>query len=175
MTIRNQTLFASFLLLASCGPKEDAAPPPVQMMTAADEILRIGETWSSSHAEKAILSPPSKISLSNTIVRSEISFSQNSARERLTIQEEVSLRSGGTIHCETTFEHALRLKWGRKQGEAAVKLQRPSLSGPRACNGPHPELVISRPSAEALFVLRSDELIPVEPPLEKRRYIPLAL
>lgn len=175
MKMRHRFLVSSLLLLTSCGPKEDAARPPVQMMTAADEILRIGEQWASSHAEKAILSPPSKISLSNTIVRSQLFLDQNTARERLTIQEEVTLRSGGTILCETSFEHGLRLKWGRKQGEAAIKLQRPSLSGPRACNGPHPEPIISRPGAEALFVLRSDELIPVEPPLEKRRYIPLAL
>lgn len=159
----------------SCGPSKDAERPQVKVESVADEVLRIGETWSSAHTEKGILSPPSKVSVFTTLVRSEITLKEHGASEVLVIQEEVTLRAGGTVACETRFEHPLRLKWGRRQGEAAVKLSRPAFQGPRECNGLHPEPMISRDEVEALFVLRSDELIPIEPPLEKRKYIPLAL
>ena len=161
--------------VVSCGPSQEAERPPVELQSAADEIMRIGEVWTSAHSEKGILSPPSKISVFTTVVRSEIKLSEHEASEVLLIQEEVTLRAGGTVLCETRFEHPLRLKWGRRQQEAAVKLSRPPISGPRNCNGPHPEPIISRGEVTALFVVRSDELIPVEPPLEKRKYIPVVL
>src|SRR5690606_17747072 len=132
-------ILASLSFAVSCAPSKDAKRPAVELQSAADEILRIGETWSSAHSEKGILSPPSKISVFTTVVRSEITLSEHGASEVLLIQEEITLRTGGTVACETRFEHPLRLKWGRRQGEAAVKVSRPPISGLRSCNGSHPE------------------------------------
>jgi hypothetical protein len=92
--------------------------------------------------------------------------------ETLTIDEEAQLRTGPTIRCSTEFTHDLGHRWGRKQGQAAVELVRPALHGQRHCDLPHPEGPISEPARRALFVLRSDNLVAIEPVVDQRTYIP---
>jgi hypothetical protein len=105
-----------------------------------------------------------------------VTLTPDSAREELTIQEHVQLRAGGAVDCQTTLTHALGVRYGRRQGEAAVELLRPPLHGARVCSlGTHPEPVLKQPEHRALFVLRADALVAVEPPLEKLKYLPSAL
>lgn len=159
-----------FPSLTHCGGSAQGPAPPPKVETSADEILRIGTTWVNVELQKEILSPPSPISMSSTRRESEITFAEGAASEHLIIRENLELRSGGTIECETQFTHSLSLRWGRKQGQAAVELVRPALSGPRSCTGVHPDGDISEDSRPALFVLRSDNLVAVEPLVDQRSY-----
>lgn len=173
-SLRSAALCATLSALAfgGCGGKKQEAETPVLRQTARDEILRVGEQWQSVLPEKGLFSPPSPISVFENRRISTIRLSAEGASEELVLEEQISLRAGGSISCRTVFEHALSMRYGRKQGQAAVELTRPALSGPRSCDAPHPDGAISEAASRALFVLRADNLVAVEPPLEKRKYIP---
>lgn len=157
---------------ANSGPPVET---PVKRETAADQVLRISSGWTSTEVEKSLLSPPSEISVLTISRKSDVTLAHDSARESLLIEEEVETRSGATIRCQTQFEHPLGLRFGRKSGRAAVELVRPALVGQRRCDSPHPEPTISEPARRALFLLRSDQLVAVEPPLDDRIYRPQSL
>lgn len=158
----------------ACGPREAAPPPPVVQETPADEILRIGERWLATTKQRGLLSPPSPISVFAVVEESRLTLAREGAREEVLVEEQIELREGGAIRCLTRFEHDLGLKWGRRQGEAAIELRRPAATAPRQCEGgQHPEPILQRPAGAARYVLRSDNLVAVEPPLEDRLYIAL--
>jgi hypothetical protein len=102
-------------------------------------------------------------------------LSPTAAQEQLTIDETLQLRVGGVVRCTTTIEHQLRVRYGRRQGEAAVEIVRPAIHTPRSCAaGAPPEPMLDEPERRALFVLRADTLVAVEPVLEKRKYLPMS-
>ncbi len=165
---------ASGCLLLGCGGDDREAEAPVHRETPADEILRIGNHWVSRQENRGLLSPPSAISVFVVREESTVTLAPKSAKEELVVEEQFELRSGATIHCRTEFSHDLTLQWGRRGGTAAVQLVRPALDAPRVCDGPgHPEPRLSRGRTAARFILSSDALEAVDPPLEKRRYLPL--
>lgn len=158
--------------LASCGGKKEGAQQPIEKETSAQEILRLGNLWTNISPDKGILSPPSAISLFRILRKSELRISENSIIEKLTIEEELQLREGPVIKCLTEFEHQVGHSWGRNNGEPAVEIVRPALNAARRCDGVHPEGPIAEPAKRALFVLRSDNLVAIEPVVDQRTYIP---
>lgn len=160
--------------LAGCGGTQKAETTPIAQQSSADEILRIAGDWTSSLPEEGLLSPPSAISLFKNAWTSQLDLKVTSAHETLTITEHLQLRNGGELHCKTIVEQELGVRYGRRKDEAAVELLRPALSVPRSCDGLHPEGDLQKAEVRALFVLRADTLVAVEPPLEKRKYLPIA-
>lgn len=158
--------------LGACGGKKETAKQPVEKETSAQEILRLGNLWTNISPDKGILSPPSKISLFRTLRKSELRISESSIVEKLTIEEELQLREGPIVKCSTQFEHQVGHRWGRNNGEPAVEIVRPPLSGPRRCDGVHPDGPIAEPAQSALFVLRSDSLVAILPVVDQRTYLP---
>lgn len=157
-----------------CGGQSAPPPEPPRQETPADEILRIGERWQSTSQQRGLLSPPSPISVFVVREESRIELRPDSARESLLIEEEIELTNGNKLLCQTRFEHALGLRWGRREGQAAVELRRPALRGNRTCQGgTHPEPVLERPGGPVRYVLRSDMLVAVDPPREDRQYMAL--
>ncbi len=166
-----QLSFIVCALATACGgaPKEAA---PVKRLSAADEITRIATEWMSVVPAQGLLSPPSKISTFKNSRASKIVLGAHSATETLTIEEKLQLRTGERVSCSTQVQLELRVRYGRRGGEAAVELTRPPLTVPRSCQGFHPEGSLNEPERSALFVLRADTLVALEPPLEKRKYLP---
>jgi hypothetical protein len=160
------------LVALACGGSKTTPPPAVGRETAEAEVTRIARTWTSTQVERSILSPPSPISVRRATRTSRLVFGSDAAQETLVVSEQFDLRAGGTIRCQTNFEHAVRLRWGRKSGEAAVEITRPPLAGARSCDGPAPDGALTEPERRALFVLGSDQLGAVEPPLDERIYRP---
>ncbi len=167
-------LFGTATLLTACAGQEPPAPPPVAVETPADEVLRISERWTSTGEQRGLLSPPSPVSVFVVRELSEITLTPHGGREVLTIEEDLELRDGGALRCQARFEHPLTVSWGRRDMEAAVELRRPALAGARQCQGgAHPEPILERPARAARFVLRSDNLVAVEPATDDRVYLPL--
>lgn len=158
--------------VVACGGKKEDVKEPVEQETSAQEILRLGNLWTNVSPDKGILSPPSKISLFRIHRKSELRISENAIVEKLLIEEEVQLRDGPIVKCSTTFEHQVGHRWGRNSGEPAVEIVRPALNAARKCDGIHPDGPIAEPARRALFVLRSDSLVAVEPKVDQRTYIP---
>ena len=171
--LRALWLLVSLATLA-CGGSKNAPPPTVARETAEAEVTRIASAWTSTQVERSILSPPSPISVRAATRISHIEFTSGAAHEQLVIKEQFDLRAGGTIQCQTTFEHALEVRWGRKSGEAAVEVIRPPLAGARSCDGTPPDPTLSEPARRALLVLGSDQLAAVEPALDERIYRPVS-
>lgn len=174
MNSKSRTLFSIVLLLgftACAGPQEEVEAP-VATEGAGEELRRVAVVWSSTEPTKGILSPPSPISMFHATTRSVITLSRDQAQEELTIWEELELRSGVTIHCANKFVHPLTVRYGRKHGEAAVEITRPTLRGSRTCDGAHPDPNFNVPRRVARFALRSDRLVAVEPSTDKRVYLP---
>jgi len=174
--MKTATVLALSLALCAtgCGSAQKQEKTPVARQSSADEILRSSTSWTSGLPEEGILSPPSAISLFKNTWTSVLRLTPTTAHETLTITENLQLRAGGELHCRTTIDHELGIRYGRRKGEAAVELWRPALNLPRSCDGLHPEGDIQKTEARALFVLRADTLVAVEPPLEKRKYLPIA-
>ncbi len=166
------------LLILPYGCKKQQGPPPSEVLaeTPEDEILRVGTRWQATDEARGFQSPPSPISVFDTRVQSVLVFErgQKSIVESLTASEDFELRDGSRVHCEGSVELHTRVLYGRRQGEAAIQLERPRVRIPRRCSGgTPPDAALSVPRSVARFVLREDQLIAVEPPLEKRVYLPI--
>lgn len=160
------------LLTLGCGGSNGAPPKTVERETAEAEVTRISRAWTSTQVERSLLSPPSPISVRAGSRTSVLTFADGRAHEDLVVSEQFDLRAGGTIRCETRFQHAVRIRFGHKSGEPAVEVVRPPLSGTRNCDAPPPEPTLVEPERRALFVLGSDQLVAVEPALDERIYRP---
>ncbi|MCH2109207.1 MAG: hypothetical protein MK135_07755 [Polyangiaceae bacterium] len=163
----------SLLLITACSAQPKAKRPPVRRETPAEEILRIATTWSTSFEEKALLSAPSPLTFSNTRRESIITLDEKSATEELLVNEELGLRKGGKTQCRAGTKTALKLRWGRFKGAAAVELIRPAIQLKRSCSVPAPENRFVEERKKVLFVLREEQLVAVKPPLENRVYQPM--
>ncbi|HXS16737.1 MAG TPA: hypothetical protein VN764_06095 [Polyangiaceae bacterium] len=162
-------------LTQACGGSQKQDSETVVTQTAADEILRIAADWTADLPEQGLLSAPSVVSMFKNTLTSTLTLTPSAAQERLIIEETLQLRAGGVVRCTTTIEHPLSIRYGRRQGEAAIEIVRPAVHTPRTCSvGTPPEPMLDQPERRALFVLRADTLVPVEPPLEKRKYLPMS-
>lgn len=165
-------IFLAGSMQLSCGSSDTPPAKTVARETAELEISRISSVWISTEIDKTILSPPSPLSLSASTRTSTLFFEPGAVRETLSVEEVLDLRSGGRVRCRTHFDHEVGFRFGRKEGEAAVELLRPALSSQRGCDGNAPEPVLAEAARRVLLVLRSDQLVAIEPPLDQRVYRP---
>ncbi|MEZ4374640.1 MAG: hypothetical protein R3B07_27740 [Polyangiaceae bacterium] len=175
---RSAALWLCLLALLPCGCKKKQCQEAqtVRAETAEDEILRVGARWQATQEARGFESPPSNVSVFNTRVQSVLVFKagEQAVVEGLSATEDFELRDGTRIHCEGQLEVHARVFYGRRGGEAAIQLERPRVRIPRRCSGgAPPDAALSLPRSVARFVLRDDQLIAVEPPLEKRVYLPI--
>ena len=161
------------LILGACAREKKVKPPPVRAQTPAEEVLRIGRNWNSSVIEKGILSKPSPVSFFRNRRTSELRLSETQADENLEIFEELELRGGKRIQCQSIFRTHLALRWFRRDGEAALEATRPAFKLKRNCSQPHQLAALEEPAHRALLVLRGDQLVAVEPKVDDRVYIPM--
>jgi len=155
-----------------------AGPPPAAASVEGPEaaILRIASFWEARYADKGLRSSPSPIaSFDRQLVsRLELTQGQVTATESLSFEERFSLRDGQAVHCSGRFDIQISVRYGARANEPAVELEWPASERPRDCDvpgAPIPEF--ERPAGRARFVLRSDQLVGVEPALEKRTFLPV--
>ncbi len=166
------TVIGLSLALSGCTGSKKANLPLVRAQTPAEEVLRIGKSWNSSVLDKGILSKPSPVSFFRNRRTSSLELSQSAVLEKLIISEELELRDGSRIQCETRFKKALSFRWLRTSGEAGIEITRPAFKAKRNCSAKSPQQFIEEPSATVLLVLRGDQLVAIEPKVDDRVYIP---
>lgn len=164
--------------LGGLGCSGSAGPPPGAPSVEGPEeaILRIGSFWEARYTDKGLRSSPSPIaSFDRALVsRLELTKGQTTATETSSFEERFILRDAREVHCVERFDGPVSVKFGVRQGEAALELEWPAVERPRECDvagAPIPAL--ERPAGRARFVLRSDQLVGVEPALEKRIFLPV--
>jgi hypothetical protein len=121
------------------------------------------------------MSAPSPVATFQSDVVSRLTLAEKGpARERLEYSERFSLRDGRVASCSTRIEHDAPVTYGLKGGVPAIELEWPAARLSRACDLPgFAAPVLERGAGRARFVLRADQLVGVEPPGEKRSFIPV--
>lgn len=138
-------------------------------------ILRIAGTWEARHTEKGLRSSPSPIASFERQVISRLVLleGQPTATESVSFSERFVLRDGGEVRCSGDLTGEVSVMFGRKAGEPALELAWPSQPYRRTCEPSSPAVgEEDRPAGRARFVLRSDQLVGVEPVREKRHFLP---
>lgn len=177
MIARNSGSWGSVgvFVLSACGGGHQApvAAPTTEGPEAA--ILRIATAWEARHTEKGLRSSPSPIASFERQVISRLVLveGQPTATESLSFTERFVLRDGGEVRCSGDLTGEVSVVYGRKAGEPALELAWPGQSYQRTCE-PSGSAVgdDERPAGRARFVLRSDQLVGVEPVREKRSFLP---
>lgn len=163
-------------LLASCGGTPPPPPAPPVAQGPDDAILTIASRWEARHVDKGLRSKPSPIaSFERTIVqRLELRKGAEESVLSSLYDERFALRDGTEVRCGTQIGIPLQVSYGRRQGEAALELGWGPLELQRACDPPDSRIPpLTEPAGRSRFVLRSDQLVGVEPPLEKRSFLPV--
>jgi len=175
-------VWLGLLLAALCGSLEAcsgaAGPPPGAPAVEGPEqaILRIASFWEARYVDKGLRSSPSPVaSFDRQLVsRLELTQGQNTATESLSFEERFILRDAREVRCAGRFDIQVSVAYGTRTGEAALEIDWPALERPRECDTPGaPISAFERPAGRARFVLRSDQLVGVEPALEKRTFLPV--
>jgi hypothetical protein len=149
--------------------------PPVEAMGPEEEILRIGEIWQARTLDRGLRSEPSPISVFTSTTTSTVRLERRSgsAVEELIVQEQFKLRNGATYNCQSGARIEVRVSYGRRAGEPTVTLSRPPVYLNRECDAPgFPEPNVTVAEGPATFALRGDQLEAIDPPLEKRTFLP---
>lgn len=175
---RWQALALGGLLFTSgaCSGAAAPPPPPPTVEGAEEAIARIGSFWEARYTDKGLRSSPSPIaSFDRQLVsRLELTRGQPLATESLSFDERFNLRDAREVRCQGRFDMQVNVAYGMRGGEPALELDWPALSQPRQCDSADvPIPPFERPAGRARFVLRSDQLVGVEPALERRTFLPV--
>ena len=162
-------------LLGACagGHQAPVAPPTTEGPEAA--ILRIAGAWEARHTEKGLRSSPSPVASFERQVVSRLVLleGQPTATESVSFTERFVLRDGGEVRCSGELAGEVSVMFGIKAGEPAMELAWPGHPYERTCEPSSPAVgEDERPAGRARFVLRSDQLVGVEPVREKRNFLP---
>ena len=166
----------SALAMLACSGAAGPPPGAPSVEGPEDAILRIGSFWEARYTDKGLRSSPSPIaSFDRALVsRLELAKDQTTATESSSFEERFILRDAREVHCVERFDGPVSVKYGVRQGEAALELEWPAEQRPRECDVPGaPIPALDRPAGRARFVLRSDQLVGVEPVREKRIFLPV--
>jgi hypothetical protein len=162
------------LLIVGCGGSQ--APPPVaQRESPAESILRIGRVWQARESETGFMSAPSPVATFKSDVLSRLTLADRGpGREQLEYSDRFTLRDGRVASCASTLEQEVPVAYGLKGGLPAIELEWAAAQPKRACDVPgFTPPALERRAGRARFVLRDDRLVGVEPPGEKRSFIPV--
>jgi len=177
LALERRRLAALGCLLA-CGCSGATGPPPGApgVEGPEDAILRIASFWEARYTDKGLRSSPSPIaSFDRQLVsRLELTHGQLTATESLSFEERFTLRDAREVHCSGRLDHQVSVSYGVRAGEPALELDWTALSNPRTCDSPDAAIpAFEKPAGRARFVLRSDQLVGIEPALEKRIFLPV--
>jgi hypothetical protein len=167
---------AAATLVFSCSGAEPAPPSAPAREGPQEAILRIGKVWEASEDENGFRSKPSPIATFHSRVRTRLTLVPGAARaeERVEYEQRFTLQDGRNANCTASQSSTITVAYGIKAGEPGVELAWPSAQVPRKCDVPAlPLPTLERGAGRARFVLRADQLVAVEPPTEKRVFIPV--
>ncbi len=159
-----------------CAAGQPEAQAPILRETPEDEVLQVAKKWVSSTEDKGFRGAPSRITVFSARTTSTITLHPGgaTASEDLTFSESFKLTDSSEFRCQSHATVEVPLAFGDHAGEAGIELRRPALHLARTCDRPgFPEPTLDLAATNARFVLRGDQLVPIEPPTEARVYLPV--
>lgn len=169
------TLVLSTSLVGACATPPDAPRAAPTTEGPEEAILRVASDWDARHTEKGLRSSPSPVASFDRQVVSRLVLirGQRTATESSTFTERFVLRDGKEVRCSGGSAGEVTIAYGRLAGEPAIELAWPAQAQQRECDTasvPVPDG--GKPAGRSRFVLRSDQLVGVEPAREKRVFLP---
>lgn len=162
--------------LSGCGSGGGKAEAPPDKITAEDEILAVAKVWQAMEEARGVRNAPEKIARFEIKERSTLALTagQPSAEEVVELDELFELRSGARFECTAEAKLPVKVRYGRRQGKAAVEVIRPRRNVRRSCRPsdfPEPELTLGGGSSR--FRLDDEKLVGFAPLEEKRVFLPI--
>lgn len=170
------SLLIAAAAVGACGGGPSPEAPVVVRETPEAQILRIGAVWEARQGGKAFRTKPDPIAVVEleTISTLRLESGSEHAEETIAMRETYQMRDGGQYVCLAEGSTRVGVRYGEKSGEPAVEVTRPPLTLTRTCQPPDfADLEAELGSGPARFVLRGDQLVAFDPPLEKRVYLPV--
>lgn len=168
-------LGAFILGLAACGGRDGNAEAPLEKLSAEREVLSIASVWQALEEEHGASGARSKIAVFDLKQRSTLTLfeGQNSAEEKLELKEHFELKNGAVFQCRARGKVRVRVRFGRRNGQPALEVERPSMVMSRRCQPsdfPEPEIQVA--GGTSRFLLQDEQLVGFAPPSEKRVFLP---
>jgi hypothetical protein len=164
---------APLAVLFACGGAENAAPIVVPTVTPEESILQVSPRWNSIEDDRRLLDPPSQTAIHWRRTESQVDLSNRKPVERLKISQSYEDRSGQTMNCAAEATVPLKARYGWRNGEASVRLERPATRIDYRCAPAVPQdLTPTLPASTIELVLRDETLVVVQPATDHRRLQP---
>jgi hypothetical protein len=174
--VRLLSLSALALSFAGCGPGKPAETEPIQHEGPEDEILTVSTSWEASEQGKGFRDAPSSISVFEIQRRTSLVLKrgQRTSNAQIAIEETFRMRDGTTFVCRAEGTVQATLAYARHGQDPAIEIDQPSVTLSRQCDKPgFPEPSVQVEASRARFMLRSEQLVGYDPPLEKRVFLPV--
>jgi len=176
MQLRSELVLVAFVLVAGCAGRATRSEAPPPKLDAEGEILGVSRRWRALEEEHGALPAQNKIQLFEIRQRSTLTLTRGSSQgeELVERKESFTLKDGRRFECRARGSVRVRVRYGRKNGVAAVEVHRPSMVLGRRCQPgdfPEPEAQISGGSSR--FRLEDEQLVGIAPSSEKRSFLPL--
>ena len=164
------------ITLLDCRPRERAADAPPKKLTAEGEVLAVAPVWQALEEEHGTRGPKHKVAVFDLRQRTTLTLreGQPSAEEKIEIKERFEMKNRSVYECRARGLVKVRVRFGRKSGEPALEVQRPSTIMARTCMpSDYPEREIQLAGGSSRFRLQDEQLVGFAPINEKRVFLPL--
>ena len=168
-------VFLGFVLLGCGGQSREAEAPP-KKVTAEAEVLGISSVWQALEEAHGTRGPNHKVAVFDLRQRTTLTLreGQPSAEEKIEIKERFEMKNRSVYECRARGLVKVRVRFGRKSGEPALEVQRPSTIMARTCMpSDYPEREIQLAGGSSRFRLQDEQLVGFAPINEKRVFLPL--
>ena len=161
-SLLDSRLFAiAFALgLSACG-NEDKKPPVVAHESAAAQVKRVATRWSDTIEETGFLqNDPNGVLEFRVVTTRTLALGDGGAASMRVERDESFQTKVGRFHCKAKGEIAGSATYAWDAGEAAVRVELPAGSLPRACEqGGFPVAAKVLSASSLRLVLQSDRLV----------------
>ncbi len=175
MRRRSELGFLLVLALVGCRPRDRDAEAPPARLSAEQEVLAIAPVWQALEEEHGARGPNQKISVFDLKQRTTLTLreGQRTAEEKIEVKERFEMKNGAVYECRARGLAKVQVRFGRKAGEAALEVQRPSMLLPRTCApSDFPERELQLSGGTSRFLLQDERLVGFAPPSERRVFLP---
>jgi hypothetical protein len=164
----------ALMALSSCGPTNDKPPEPPKRASAEERILSVGRTWQESTRSEGFIND-AEIAFMRATDKVSLRFEDGSRTALADVEREELIRTpaGREYHCTVSGAVKAVVKFSWRGDEAAMMVKVPASTHRRVCKETgFPRAARQFEPLNAIYVLRGDRLVAVDPPTSRSSLIP---
>ncbi|MBI5531104.1 MAG: hypothetical protein HY898_00210 [Deltaproteobacteria bacterium] len=160
--------------LPCCGSGNEKPPEPPKRASAQERILSVGKSWQEGTRSEGYVNT-ADIAFLRTTDKFTLHLTSGKSTGTVDLEREELIRTpqGREYHCTVTGAVQAVVKFSWRGEEAAVAVRVPASTHPRSCreNG-YPSPSKQFDAVNAIYVLRGDQLVAVEPQTLRSSLLP---